>query len=470
MPDTSLRLPFEIDETIDPTLGTGRAGVPLAIELFRQRGVAAGIDAHVPVKQRQRGLPPSPLVESLIALWTSGGDRCQDLTTLREDHALAPLLGYPLPAATPVRDFREAFHAEQGPLWAAGPAATVPRESAALAGLDRANRPLVAGLQRGARETRATLDVDATLVESHKDAATVADDGTQGYHPGVVLWAAQDVSLQEEFRDGHVPAGCGNVRVLAQAVANLPQGVEAIALRADSALDETAVLRWCADQRLEYAISADLSAPLKAEILRRPASAWQVAREGSDVIRSWAEVPYVPEAGDHRKDRPCVRRVPRGARAEAPREPLRRGEQRPPLRRGHQPDRRGPAAPPVAPGAGGHRGAPPSRPQERARGGRAPEREVRRERRVVPVACLDRQSAHRAQAVDLPRRFRDRATEATPVPALQHRREGCPSCPPHPLTTDRSGSTRPHACRAAANRAAGPRLAGDWGPCDFPSD
>jgi hypothetical protein len=32
--------------------------VPLVIELFRQLGVAAAIDAHVAVKQRQRGLPP----------------------------------------------------------------------------------------------------------------------------------------------------------------------------------------------------------------------------------------------------------------------------------------------------------------------------------------------------------------------------------------------------------------------------
>jgi hypothetical protein len=100
MPDSSPRLPFEIDDAIDPTLVTGRAGVPLVIELFRQMGVAATIDTQVLVKQRQRGLPPSQLVESLVALWTSGGDRCQDLTTLREDHALAQLLGYPLPAAT----------------------------------------------------------------------------------------------------------------------------------------------------------------------------------------------------------------------------------------------------------------------------------------------------------------------------------------------------------------------------------
>jgi hypothetical protein len=308
MPEDTPRLPFEIDETIDPTLVTGRAGVPLVIELFRQVGVAATIDAQVVVKQRQRGLPPSQLVESLIALWTSGGDRCQDLTTLREDHALAQLLGYPLPAATTVRDFLEAFHVEDGPLWSAGPQATIPLESGPLAALSQANRTLVAALQQGAREASATLDVDGTLVESHKDAATVAYDGTRGYQPVVVLWAEQDVIVHDQFRDGHVPAGCGNVRVLEQVVANLSQRVKQIRVRGDSALYETAVLRWCEEHRVDYAISADLSVQLKAEIVRLPETAWQVEREESEAIRSWAEVPYVPDDGDHRKDRPCVRR------------------------------------------------------------------------------------------------------------------------------------------------------------------
>lgn len=310
MPQETPRLPFEIDDTIDPTLVTGRAGVPLVIELFRQLGVAATIDAEVAVKQRQRGLPPAQLVESLIALWTSGGDRCQDLTPLREDQALAALLGHPLPAATTVRDFLEAFHVEGGPLWQVGPQATIPVESAPLVGLGRANRTLIAGLQRGARARTATLDVDATLVESDKDAATIAYDGTRGYQPVVVLWAEQDVILHDQFRDGHVPAGCGNLRVLQQAVANLPQGITELRLRADSALYETAVLRWCEDPAhpVAYAISADMSEPLKAEIGRLPESAWQVERAEPDAIRAWAEVAYVPSDGDHRKDRPCVRR------------------------------------------------------------------------------------------------------------------------------------------------------------------
>jgi hypothetical protein len=308
MPETSPQLPFVIDDAIDPTLVTGRAGVPLVIELFRQLGVAQMIDARVAVKQRQRGLPPSQLIESLIALWVSGGDRCQDLTTLREDQALATLLGYALPAATTVRDFLEAFHADDLPLWVAGPQATVPQESAPLGGLGAATRTLVAGVQQAVPVATATLDVDATLVESHKDAATVAYDGTVGYQPVVVLWAEQDLILTDQFRDGHVPAGCGNVRVLEQAVANLPPGITQLRLRADSALYETAVLRWCEDHRVEYAISAALSAQLKAEICRLPEAAWHLEGEEPDATRDWAEVVYVPSDGDHRKHRPCVRR------------------------------------------------------------------------------------------------------------------------------------------------------------------
>ena len=164
MPTENPRLPFESGYPIDPTLVTGRASVPLVIELFRQLGVATTIDAQVPVKWRRRRLKPSQFVESLIALWTSGGDHFQDLTTLREEAALATLRGYPLPAATTVRDFFDAFHVKSAPLWQAGPQAAVPVESRALVGLAQANRTLVSGVQQAAPAITATLDVDATLM------------------------------------------------------------------------------------------------------------------------------------------------------------------------------------------------------------------------------------------------------------------------------------------------------------------
>jgi hypothetical protein len=99
------RLPFEIDNRIDPTPITSHAGVPLVIELFRHMGAEQVVNDKVLIKQRQLGLMPAQLVETLIALLAAGGDRCQDLQTLRADTALATLLGYGLLIATLIRDF-----------------------------------------------------------------------------------------------------------------------------------------------------------------------------------------------------------------------------------------------------------------------------------------------------------------------------------------------------------------------------
>jgi len=92
----------------------------------------------------------------------------------------------------------EAFHVEDGPLWAAGPVATIPLESTPLACLGDANRTLIAGLQRGARARTAPLDAYPTLLESHKDATTAAYDGTRRYQPVVVLWA--DAEIRDRAR------------------------------------------------------------------------------------------------------------------------------------------------------------------------------------------------------------------------------------------------------------------------------
>lgn len=307
-PSESPRLPFEIDDRIDPSLVTAHAGVPLVIELFRRVGAADVVDEHVRIKQRRRGLAPSQLVETLVALWTAGGDRCQDLTSFRTDAALASLLGHDLPAATTVRDFLEAFHQEDPPLWRAGQKAAVPEESDPLSGLLAASGRVLAAVHRDAPCRAATLDVDATILSAQKRTATTAYDGTVGYQPVVVVWAEQDLIVHDEFRDGHVPAGCGNVRVLSRAVAALPPGVKQTFVRGDSALYEHDVLAWCEERGIGYAISADMTQQLRAEILGLPESAWQAESEDAEAIREWAEAAYVPSDGDHRKDRPCVRR------------------------------------------------------------------------------------------------------------------------------------------------------------------
>src|SRR4030042_54961 len=112
-------------------------------------------------------------------------------------------------------------------------------------GSGEANRQVCKQLQAVSPQARATLDVDATIVESQKRTATTAYEGTQGYQPVVAVWAEQDAIVHDEFRDGNVPAGCGNRRILEAAFGALPAGVKEKFLRADSALYQNEVLFFC---------------------------------------------------------------------------------------------------------------------------------------------------------------------------------------------------------------------------------
>jgi len=173
----------------------------------------------------------------------------------------------------------ERFDVEDEPLFQHGERAVVPEESEALQGLGLAQRTLLAAVQKCAPQKRATLDVDATLVESRKRSAAEAYDGTTGFQPVVALWAEQDLIVHDEFRAGNVPAGCGNLRILERALEALPEGVKEIYLRADTALYENEVLAFCeAQEGVGYAISAAQQALLC--LLRTKIRSLQTALSG----------------------------------------------------------------------------------------------------------------------------------------------------------------------------------------------
>ena len=199
------RLNFEIDTELETGLVTARAGIPSLVEAFRLTGTAAVVERTVKLKKRKRGLTSSETVESFLALWAAGGERCEDFDRLREDKALVELIGHELPAAQTARDFLDQFHEDDLPLLQDGKA-SVPSESAALQGLASANKELILDLQCRKPQKIATLDIDATIIHSSKRSAKRAYDGERGYQPVLVLWAEQDVIVADEFRDGNAEA------------------------------------------------------------------------------------------------------------------------------------------------------------------------------------------------------------------------------------------------------------------------
>ncbi len=301
------RLNFEIDTELETGLVTARAGIPSLVEAFRLTGTAAVVERTVKLKKRKRGLTSSETVESFLALWASGGERCEDFERLREDKALCELIGHELPAAQTARDFLDQFHEADLPLLQDG-LASVPSESAALQGLAAANKELILDLQCRKPQRIATLDIDATVIHSSKRTAKRAYDGERGYQPVLVLWAEQDVIVADEFRDGNVPAGMGNLRIIQKAVATLPGKFDEIRLRGDSALYEHDAMTWMDANRVRYAISVRMSQQIKECIAALPESHWKPAGEEADAIREWAEINYVPSDGNNSKEYATPRR------------------------------------------------------------------------------------------------------------------------------------------------------------------
>jgi hypothetical protein len=301
------RLDFEIDTELEPGLVTARAGIPSLVEAYRLTGTAAVVERTVKLKARKRGLSSSEMVESFLALWATGGERAEDFDHFRQDKALAELIGHELPAAQTARDFLDRFHEDGLPLLQEG-LASVPSESAPLQGLAAANRELILDLQCRKSVRIATLDIDATVIHSSKRSAKRAYDGERGYQPVLVLWAEQDVIVADEFRDGNVPAGMGNLRVIQKAVSALPGKFDEIRLRGDSALYEHDAMTWMDEHRVRYAISVRMSQQIKDCIEALPEDHWKPAGEEADVIREWAEVNYVPSDGNWSKEHATPRR------------------------------------------------------------------------------------------------------------------------------------------------------------------
>ena len=80
---TASRLLFELDpEPLAATL-TALGGIPLGVQAFRSLGVPRSVEAHVRVKQRERGYDEATLVESFVVLNAAGGECPEDFERLR---------------------------------------------------------------------------------------------------------------------------------------------------------------------------------------------------------------------------------------------------------------------------------------------------------------------------------------------------------------------------------------------------
>jgi len=326
MSDKNGLIPIEI--VFDDAPVTSHAGLLPYFDLWKRLGMPEAVDHQLSICGEQ-GWLDRQMVLALVLLNLAGGDCVSDIDTLEADAGLCEMLrGFErstwtskerkeverrfrsgrtraFPAATQISSFLEECHDEAQEKLRKPGKAFIPAPNAALQSLRTLNTALIHRLQAADPKTVATLDGDATLVETDTRAALFCYEGWRAYQPYNVYWAEQQAILHSEFRDGNVPAGYEVTRVMKDALACLPPGVEQVFVRQDTAAYQTDFLAWCERERehpkfgrILFTVSADMSQELRAQIVKT--TGWKpltrtAKGKSAPAGQEYAEVIFVPQ-------------------------------------------------------------------------------------------------------------------------------------------------------------------------------
>lgn len=305
------RLDFDYAVKEDDATVTSYGGLPLVIEAMRALGVSANIEKHIQIRVRDCEFDEVANSEALVLMMAAGGDCFDDIHMLREDKALCRMLERNLPSPETLRQYLYSFHDKELVYRAAETArfsrrVSVPQESKPLQGLQEVQKGLVRAVAARGKCTTATIDSDATIIESSKKEAQFHYDDGRGYQPALAVWVEQDLVVWDEFRDGNVAAST-NAREQAQrAFAMLPPTVTKRRYRADSASYDIGLMEWLTRQEIEFSISAKMTAPMKERCEKLTEADWEPYETRSEEVVHVSEVHHFSTDWDKSLERPRI--------------------------------------------------------------------------------------------------------------------------------------------------------------------
>ena len=328
---------------------TGLSGLATYLDLARVAGLSESARRHIGIKEGKQGWTDSQMITSLALLNLAGGESVDDLRVLEKDEGLGRVLSLAeshgirrregrdlkrrwrkerrrgAPSASAVFRYLSMFHDAAEEERREAHTAFIPAATDALLGLRRVNAGLVGFVQKHAGHKQATLDMDATLIETHKQEALFSYKKYKAYQPLTTYWAEADLVVHTEFRDGNVPAGHEQLRVLRESLEYLPPGIDRVLMRSDTAGYQQELLRyWPRAGRfgvIGFAVGVDVTSEFKGAAAQVGEEEWRELGREADGRRvntgqQYAEIRYVPNWIGHSKNSPDYRFI-------AIREPLR---------------------------------------------------------------------------------------------------------------------------------------------------
>ncbi|MGH2850366.1 MAG: IS1380 family transposase [Solirubrobacteraceae bacterium] len=254
------------------------AGSALVAGVADKLGLTAALSGRLGVlKARRRGHDPGRVIGDLAVMLADGGECVSDLGGLRDQQALFG------PVASDSTAFRVI-------------------DKIASAGLLGELRAAHASARerfwqhRGAPE-RLTIDVDATLINSHseKEQAAGTYKGGFGFFPLHAYLDETREALAAILRPGNAGANTAvdHLVVLELALAQIPPAQRAtieILVRADSAGATHKLLDYCHEEQLRFSVGYELTEPARRAILQTPQDAWIPALDQDGSTRENGEV------------------------------------------------------------------------------------------------------------------------------------------------------------------------------------
>jgi len=335
--DTGFNLDYEQEKTENPLTSFG--GFPLFLEFLKVISFEKFVQVAFP-KIPKQGFSPLHHILSIVLINLSGGESVSDIELLERDSGLKRLIKLweksvknlkrlvfrkgrtrTFPSQSRLFEFLSRFQAEteeqERQTTPEGKSKILP-VSPLLNGLKNINQQIISRAQELSPKDSATLDIDNNLIVSNKKKAKISYKGEDSYHPINVYWYEQDMMIHSEFRDGNVPAGLEQQRILEEALKILPSCIKTVLHRSDTAGYQHKFLEWMDSGvsrvgRIEFAVCADVSKGLRAEALALDESDWKEVyysdKKGNRITtgQEVAELVYVPGSSNHKKDAPTFR-------------------------------------------------------------------------------------------------------------------------------------------------------------------
>ncbi|HEC45595.1 MAG TPA: IS1380 family transposase [Epsilonproteobacteria bacterium] len=238
-------LKFAVESTNERL--TPRAGEAVFGEFLKALGVDRLCNKYLPMPKSNRGYDPYTFIHPLLLMLHSGGRYLEDVRMIASDKALCDLLSVKkIPVADSIGKWlKRSTHIK-------------------VDGMESINRVL---LRRylSKIEDPLVLDIDATVIESHKSIAYTTYKMFPGFTP-IIGHLNGGYVIHQEFREGNVAPADDNLSFVQQCKVQLPDDQKIKYLRADAASYQAALFNYCNKEHIIYVIGGHLDSSVLSTI------------------------------------------------------------------------------------------------------------------------------------------------------------------------------------------------------------